>query len=265
MKNFKRIIMIVIIVGVVISVYYYIGEDKKINNEEVKTVLNQEEIKNNEVGANNEEGNEVKESVKEKDGYKDEDIYNTVIKDYKLAMNEYNPDSLTSIESKYSLVNENLISHVYTYSNNNIELGYTYYDIDNNGRNELIVGVTSENDNSLLPAAIYTYNENKEIKKIYFLDTIERGKISIYENGTIYSSGAGSASIHYYRFYKLSDDGNSKETLEEIREEYKTENDVVYYNNENDKILNYKNSNEIIKKYINGAKEITFSIVEKFK
>ncbi len=249
MKYLKNVIIVLIVIGVLAGGCYY-GMKISKNND------NQSEItqKNSNENVINEEKNEGKnETAKEE---KIEDIYSEVIKDYRLAKEEYDPNQISSIENKYPLVNDSLILHLYSYSENNVGLGYTFYDIDNNGRKELIVGVTNGIDNSIMPAAIYTYTKNKEVRKIYFLDTIERGNLAIYDNGVIYSSGSGGAAIHYYNFFKMSGDGDSIETLEKVREEYKTTSDVKYYNNENDKELNYKSSDEITANYINGSKEI---------
>lgn len=255
MKNFKNVIIVLIVIAVIAGGYYYVTKISKSNdNKSPKNNLN-------ETVTNEDSQKDIKTDVQEDKNETIseenlEDIYSEVLKDYKLAKEEYDPNQVSSINSKYPLVNETLISHVYLYSKNNIGIGYTFYDIDNNGRKELIVGVTNATDNSLVPAAIYTYTSNKEIKKIYFLDTIERGNLAIYDNGVIYSNGSGGAVIHYYNFFKMSSDGNSLETLEQIREEYKSSNDVKYYNDETNKELNYKSSDEIIAKYINGSKEI---------
>ena len=131
-----------------------------------------------------------------------------------------------------------------------------YYDIDNNGIKELILGIKLTDSNKLIPAAIYTHTSNYEVKKLYYQNTIERGNLSIYDNGTLYSIGSGGAALHYYGFYKIASDGTSLETLENIREEYITDNTVKYYNENNNNELSYKNLDEITGKYINAAKEI---------
>lgn len=262
MKKIRSVIIVLIVIGAFIGGFYYNAKLSK-NNTNQNETANVETEKN--VQGKNETANTVtnettnKTTNEAKQEEKVEDIYSEVIKSYKLAKEEYDPNQVSTINTKYSLVNETLISHVYVYSENNVGIGYTFYDIDNNGKKELIVGVTNGSDNSMMPVAIYTYTKNKEVKKIYFLETIERGNLAIYNNGVIYSNGSGGAAIHYYDFFKMSSDGSSLETLEKVREEYKTSTDVKYYNNENDKELNYKNINEIETKYINGSKEIKFN------
>lgn len=265
MKKIKNVIMGLIIIGAVAGGFYYGTKMTKNNNTQNATSNNnvEENVATN-TATNEKVKEETKANVQTEESKteqeeKVEDIYSEVVKAYKLAKQEYEKDQTIEVNKKYPLVNGSLISHAYTYSGNNVGIGYTFYDIDNNGRKELIIGVTNGTDSSMMPVAIYTYTKSKEVKKIYFLDTIERGKLAIYANGVIYSNGSGGAAIHYYNFFKMSSDGNSLETLEKVREEYKTSTDVKYYNNENDKELSYKNSEEIETKYINGSKEIKFN------
>lgn len=238
MKGLKITIIVLIVVALLgIGGYYYINETKTNNNKEVNN--NQtNEVNNNQTNENTEE------------------IYKDVINNYKQAKEEFEKDDTLAIEKKYPLVSEILISHAVRYKENNVEIAYTYYDIDNNGIKELILGIKLTDSNKLIPAAIYTHTSNFEVKKLYYQNTIERGNLSIYDNGTLYSIGSGGAALHYYGFYKIASDGTSLETLENIREEYITDNTVKYYNENNNNELSYKNLDEITGKYINAAKEI---------
>ena len=231
MKGLKITIIVLIVVALLgIGGYYYINETKTNNNKN--------EVNNNQTNENTEE------------------IYKDVINNYKQAKEEFEKDDTLAIEKKYPLVSEILISHAVRYKENNVEIAYTYYDIDNNGIKELILGIKLTDSNKLIPAAIYTHTSNYEVKKLYYQNTIERGNLSIYDNGTLYSIGSGGAALHYYGFYKIASDGTSLETLENIREEYITDNNLKYYNENNNNELSYKNLDEITGKYINAAKEI---------
>ena len=193
MKGLKITIIVLIVVALLgIGGYYYINETKTNNNKN--------EVNNNQTNENTEE------------------IYKDVINNYKQAKEEFEKDDTLAIEKKYPLVSEILISHAVRYKENNVEIAYTYYDIDNNGIKELILGIKLTDSNKLIPAAIYTHTSNYEVKKLYYQNTIERGNLSIYDNGTLYSIGSGGAALHYYGFYKIASDGTSLETLENIRE-----------------------------------------------
>ncbi len=238
LKNFIIILLVIALIGA--GLYIYKNESEKNNNK-------------NEVN-NNQTNEKTAEETKEENV---EEIYKEIINNYKSAKEEYEKDDTISLEEKYPLVSETLITHIIRYKETS-QLAYTYYDIDNNGTKELILGLKEDN-NKLLPTAIYTHNNN-EVKKIYYLDTIERGNLEIYDNGILYSTGAGSATTHYYRFYKIASDGISLETLENIKEEYITDTEVKYYEGDTEKTLDYKDSNEILKKYINDSKKLELTI-----
>lgn len=236
MKRLKITIIVLIVVALLgIGGYYYINKTKTNNNKN--------EVNNNQTNENTDTENT-------------EEIYKDVINNYKQAKDEFEKDDTLAVEEKYPLVSEALILHAVRYKENNVELAYTYYDIDNNGTKELILGIKSTDSNKLIPTAIYTHTSNSEVKKLYYQNTIERGNLSIYDNGTLYSIGSGGAALHYYGFYKIASDGTSLETLENIREEYTTDNIAKYYNEDTNKELSYKNSDEITEKYINTAKEV---------
>ena len=108
MKGLKITIIVLIVVALLgIGGYYYINETKTNNNKN--------EVNNNQTNENTEE------------------IYKDVINNYKQAKEEFEKDDTLAIEKKYPLVSEILISHAVRYKENNVEIAYTYYDIDNNG------------------------------------------------------------------------------------------------------------------------------------
>lgn len=181
-----------------------------------------------------------------------EEMYGDVINSYKNAYKEYDMEDYESedkILAKYDLVSITLIEHVLRYEENDVSLTYEYYDIDQNGVDELIVGASGA------PGAIYSFNKSEnKVTKVFFQDTMERGDLSIYDNGVIFSSGAGGAALHYYEFGKISKDDASYELLEKIEEEYETENEPpVYRDVETSKELIYKSYDEIVDKYLSGA------------
>ena len=184
-----------------------------------------------------------------------EEMYGDVINSYKNAYKEYDMEDYESedkILAKYDLVSITLIEHVLRYEENDVSLTYEYYDIDQNGVDELIVGASGA------PGAIYSFNKNEnKVVKVFFQDTMERGDLSIYDNGVIFSSGAGGAALHYYEFGKISKDDASYELLEKIEEEYEMENEhPVYRDVETSKELNYKSYDEIVDKYLSGAEKV---------
>ena len=188
----------------------------------------------------------------------EEEMYKSVIDEYKKAISEFDIEEIYSeenIEKKYNLVSSTLIAHVARYKDSGVKLTYSFYDIDKNGIKELIVGASGS------AGAIYSYdsNTNKPVK-ICYQDTMERGSLQVYDNGIILSEGSGGAALHYYRFGKITADGSSFETIEDIEEEYIQENsNPVYRDYKANKVLNYKNLNEIKDKYLSNSKVVEFS------
>ncbi len=237
MKKFICLI-IIIVVAVVIGYNVY----PMINGGEEKII------------ADNVESNTTTVEEKEKT-LSNEEIYGDVINSYKKAYEEYDIEDYESedkIPAKYDLVSLTLITHVARYSEDGTVLTYEYYDIDKNGVDELIVGASGA------PGAIYSFNKkDNQVTKVFFQDTMERGDLSIYDNGVIFSSGAGGAALHYYEFGKISEEDASYELLEKIEEEYESENKPpVYRDAETSKELKYKSYDEIVDKYLSGAKKV---------
>ncbi len=180
------------------------------------------------------------------------DMYEAVLSQYKKAMSEFDLDDIDEekIEKKYSLVNPILVAHVTRFSNMDVKLTYQLFDIDKNGTDELIVGADGA------PGAIYSYDTSKKSPvKIAFLDTMERGSMSVYENGTIETSGAGGAAVHYFEFGKITEDGISYELIEKVEEEYQGEGSKATYKDlSTNKTLNYRDAEEVISKNTSGSK-----------
>jgi len=182
--------------------------------------------------------------------------YQAVIDDYKAAAAEFDLDDIDGeekITAKYGYVNPSLIMHYARYKDTGIDFTFGYYDIDNNGVDELIVGLGGA------AGAIYTYDEvNKIAVKVFFQDTLERGSLNGYDNGILCSSGAGGAALHYYEFGKMTADGLGYESLEKIEEEYVEGKDTpVYRNAESGDTLSYTSIDEIYNKYVGEAKLIS--------
>lgn len=203
----------------------------------------------------------------------EEEVYASVINDYKNAINEYDEedyDILEKIESKYPNVNPTIVFMSNRTSRNmeqDAKVQYAYYDIDKNGISELIVGIGYNNGNSFYEGAIYSYNkDSNSVEKVFYQDTMERGSLSVYDNGIIFSEGSGGAALHYYEFGKISQDGHSYELIESIEEEYIQENsNPVYKNYETNQKLNYNSLDEIKAKYLNNSNAVKYSNFKKIE
>ena len=194
----------------------------------------------------------------------EEEMYKSVLDEYKKVLSEYdngNEEIVDKIESEYKMVNFPVILLAVHFKDEGNKIAYTFYDIDGNGIKELIVGISADSNKTISEGAIYTYNQSKKQPvKVFYQSTMERGTLSVYDSGIIYSQGSGGASLHYYSFGKLSNDGNSYNSIEEIEEEYiESGKDPIYRDYQNNKELNYKNLDEILNKYVSNSKRVKYS------
>lgn len=252
-KAGKVILLLAVVAAAGIGGWFLANASNKQNNDtetknaNVNTTNAEERVSNSDTTENTDSNKKSELTVKE--------MYNNLINDYKKAMSEYDQEDVNSEENiakKYDLVSSSLITHVNRYKEQGTKLTYSIYDIDKNGIKELIVCANEA------PGAIYTYDSKEEKPvKIFFQDTLERGSLSIYDNGVIFSQGSGGAFLHYYEFGKISNNGTSYEVIEKIEEEYTAENsNPTYKDYKTRKTLNYKNLDEIKDKYLSNSQII---------
>ena len=271
MKNNKKFFIAIIVAIIIIVIgclaYSLNKSNGKVSELEAKVLDNSgeniviansaENQSNNIAELNTSNVNEIQNDNKTEKLNKNE-MYDKLLNDYKKALNEYDIEDLDSeekVKTKYDLVNISLITHVARHKSEGVGLTYSFYDIDKNGVEDLIVAADGS------AGAIYSYDSaNRKPVKIFYQDTIERGKLSIYDNGVIFSEGAGGAALHFYEFGKISKNGTELEVLENIEEEYKDgKNTPEYKDYETRKSLNYKNLDEIKDKYLSNSNPIKTS------
>lgn len=89
-------------------------------------------------------------------------------------------------------------------------IGYTFYDVDGNGTEELIIADTGEGlwDNRIL--LMYTICEDKPVLVI---DGWVRNRYYLLNDGTIYHEGSGGAAYTEFGTYRIAEDGNNLEVI----------------------------------------------------
>ena len=197
---------------------------------------------------------ENKEEKQEDSTSIDEELYQELIAEYKKTLDEFYFENFDYEIDEDSLLSLTLIEHVARYKAEGVNLTYDLYDIDSNGVDELIVEANGA------PGAIYSYDTKEEkVVKIFFQDTMERGNLIIYDNGTILSEGSGGATLHYYEFGRIARGGTEYERFIQVEEEYLDEENVVYKNVETGHILNVDSLDEIMDRYIFETTEVEFN------
>lgn len=189
----------------------------------------------------------------------DNERYTSIIEEYRTAMND---DNYYDNMNKYSNINNIIVmyyhNHKKGYGEGVFLLKYTYYDINKDGKNEMIVISSSEGYEYNI-AEIYIYDGSNSSPFVNEGCLGERCSAEIYNNGIIYFYGSGGAMIHGLHFYKIGNDGYSKDTFKSFSVEYDSNRNVTITDNLMKEKTNYKNDEEVISSVVGSARKVDLS------
>lgn len=141
------------------------------------------------------------------------EVYGSIIQKYKAAIN--NPDSADKS------INAEALKAALKEKKNDDYIKYVFYDIDGNGRKELLI---ARNDKPNNPIDMYTFDKNNKVIRLFNPETIDRAildKLGV--NGSNNNSGSAvfkdktirirkfDKDTGEYNFLKFSKDGNKLE------------------------------------------------------
>ena len=136
---------------------------------------------------------------------KEKEIYSPILKKYKEAMD--------SGEQKFDYeINNRVIERYNSSSKDKDYLEYSYDDIDNDGKDELLV---FEKDNYASPAAVYSYDEQSKINVIYKAETKSIQPTTFYKNKLIVVQD-NEGSNDRYTIYQFKDNDIRYEMVHDI-------------------------------------------------
>ena len=136
---------------------------------------------------------------------KEKEIYSPILRKYKEAMD--------SGKQQFDYeVNNRVIERYNSSSKDKDYLEYSYDDIDNDGKDELLV---FEKDNYASPAAIYSYDEQSKINVIYKAETKSIQPTTFYKNKLIVVQD-NEGSNDRYTIYQFKDNGLRYEMVHDI-------------------------------------------------
>ena len=136
---------------------------------------------------------------------KEKEIYSPILRKYKEAMD--------SGEQQFDYeVNNRLIERYNSSSKDKDYLEYSYDDIDNDGKDELLV---FEKDNYASPAAVYSYDEQSKINVIYKAETKSIQPTTFYKNKFIVVQD-NEGSNDRYTIYQFKENGIRYEMVHDI-------------------------------------------------
>ena len=177
----------------------------------------------------------------------DEELYTPVLEKYKKAMDS------GEIKSD-SEVNNFAIENYNSKGKNKDYIKYVYYDIDGNGRNELLI---CDKDNLNSPFAIYSYDNSNKVNLIYQVESGNDISKSIFYNDKSIWIHDTTNNNDTYIVYKLKDDGSKFEKVHDINlAEYKKINKKFKDSISSEE---FESKDEFFKKYALPTDKIDFS------
>ena len=177
----------------------------------------------------------------------DEELYTPVLEKYKKAMDS------GEVKSD-SEVNNFAIENYNSKGKNKDYIRYVYYDIDGNGRNELLI---CDKDNLNSPFAIYSYDNSNNVNLIYQVESgNDISKTIFYNDKSIWIHDTNNNNDTYV-VYKLKDDGSKFEKVHDINfAEYKKLNKKFKDSISSEE---FGSKDEFFKKYAIPTDKIDFS------
>ena len=177
----------------------------------------------------------------------DEELYTPVLEKYKKAMDS------GEVKSD-SEVNNFAIENYNSKGKNKDYIKYVYYDIDGNGRNELLI---CDKDNLNSPFAIYSYDNSNNVNLIYQVESgNDISKTIFYNDKSIWIHDTTSNNDTYV-VYKLKEDGSKFEKVHDINfAEYKKLNKKFKDSISSEE---FGSKDEFFKKYAMPTDKIDFS------
>ena len=177
----------------------------------------------------------------------DEELYTPVLEKYKKAMDS------GEVKSD-SEVNNFAIENYNSKGKNKDYIRYVYYDIDGNGRNELLI---CDKDNLNSPFAIYSYDNSNKVNLIYQVESGNDISKSVFYNDKSIWIHDTTNNNDTYIVYKLKDDGSKFEKVHDINSaEYKKINKKFKDSISSEE---FESKDEFFKKYAIPTDKIDFS------
>lgn len=177
----------------------------------------------------------------------DEELYSPVLEKYKKAMDS------GEIKSD-SDVNNFAIENYNSKGKNKDYIKYVYYDIDGNGRNELLI---CDKDNLNSPFAIYSYDNSNKVNLIYQVESGNDISKSVFYNDKSIWIHDTTNNNDTYIVYKLKDDDSKFERVHDINfAEYKKINKKFKDSISSEE---FGSKDEFFKKYAIPTDKIDFS------
>ena len=177
----------------------------------------------------------------------DEELYTPILEKYKKAMDSGEVKSDSEINN-FAIENYN------SKGKNKDYIKYVYYDIDGNGRNELLI---CDKDNLNSPFAIYSYDNSNKVNLIYQVESGNDISKSVFYNDKSIWIHDTTNNNDTYIVYKLKDDGSKFEKVHDINfAEYKKLNKKFKDSISSEE---FESKDDFFKKYAIPTDKIDFS------
>ena len=227
----------------------------------ILTLTGEIQLQPNQTNSNDKSPNDKEEINNQSTTTTDNEKYSIILDEYKTALNDNNFDQTN--EEMYQNINPTVVHNYHNYkkeyNEGTMTLNYVYYDINKDNNNELIVFANDPYKNNNI-VEIYTHDGERSKKFINDSCLGERCYVKIYNNGIIFFYGAGGANLHGLEFYKIGNDGYSKENIATFSVKSDENNNITITTNNNK--TDYKTDEEVIKSIVKEKEEINISNLE---
>lgn len=159
------------------------------------------------------------------------EAYEAILDEYKTACldSEYlsvRNNNEEDLKELYPDVYMNISMAQYHGDYNTSNFYYTYYDIDNNGTDELLIG--NGDDAAIYIVDVYSFDGTKAVKLIDNEGLADRSSLKIFTDGTMYEYNSSGAMSGSSRFSQIDEDGCSNISIKEYEVDGYTYPDTPY-------------------------------------
>ena len=154
-------------------------------------------------------------------------------------------------------------------------IGYTFYDVDGNGIEELIIADMSNDDGGRWDNRILLMYTLHDDKPVLLIDGWARNRYYLLNDGTIYHEGSGGAAYTSFGIYHIAEDGSRLEVIDYYYSGSYGDSVYGWFHNttgeqteDKSEAIEFENEDipwNMMEDYLVQVKELELTFFEKFK
>lgn len=154
-------------------------------------------------------------------------------------------------------------------------IGYTFYDVDGNGIEELIIADMLDNDGGPWDNRILLMYSLADDNPVLVIDGWARNRYYLLNDGTIYNEGSGGAAYTIFATYRIAEDGISLEVIDYYSSGYYGDSEWGWFHSttgvtteDESEIIEFENEDvpwEMMENYMAQVKQLDLTFFETLK